>query len=354
MHEAPSLNEIQSFLNHTRKFNVNECYTSITDQSEHYRNIRVRIQELAKKIEQNENKDKSTPLYNDLTHMRDECLKFFTSLGGTYYSDIMNGVLKNPMIVKNITMSKDENSTGSVKIDSDNKIIITASITPDAKGMMTLCQVLSDAHVLTHSVNQENKRDELEENLVEKKTNMFISTCLINYIAKDSRLTENEIDVLQYDALKSLEYETQSLETDREIFQMILDAYPEAFATNLENFTPENFLNSMDKAFDNMEREDVEKINNRIREIAEKGNTARYIQGEVAADIAGMEKAGDFINHPIATDKTKENLLDSIEMTHEEENINGKDVRDIKEGDGIESKKDEDEMEDGQFVMTRN
>lgn len=338
MHEAPSLDEIQSFLNHTRKYNVNESYTAITDQSEHYRNIRVRIQDFAKKVNENPNKDKSRTIYNDLPHICKESLKFFQTLGEAYYSEILR-LTRDYETIQNIRISNDNKSTYSLTYSPSGKPIITANITLDATGLMTLCQALSDAHVLSHSIKQEKERDQLEDHLVEKTTNMFISTCLINYITKDSKLTNAEIDLLQYNSFKELEDDTLRLEADEEIFHIILDAYPEAFATNLENLTPLNFLQAMEEAYEHMSTENMDKINARIKEIAEKGNTARYIQGEVAADLAGMEKAGEFNNYPAAQNQVTDQILDSIENTHVQTNILGKSEKElIEEGGSIVTK----------------
>ena len=60
-----------------------------------------------------------------------------------------------------------------------------------------------------------------------------MSNLIIEYLAKDSKLTEREVDMLQYNATKELYGQTLRLEADEEIYQIILDAYPEAFNTNL-------------------------------------------------------------------------------------------------------------------------
>lgn len=314
MHEAPSLKELEEFLNITKTYNVKESYQSLTDHSEMYRNVRVRIQDFAKR-EQDSPVSQFPPRFNSMEDMEKAVLNFFQTLGPTYYSEIVQ-VLKDQSIRRHITMVKEGKPSGNTRIDNDNKIISHINVTPDANGFMTLAQELSNLHVLRHSINQENKRDEQEEHLVEKTTNMFMSTMIIEYLAKESNLSPREVDNLQFNALKELYGETNRLESDEEIFQIILDAYPEAFATNLENFTPQNFLDAIDQAQSKMSPGDLEKINYRIKEVAEKGNTARYIQGEVAAEITGLALSNEFHNHPESRDQVLDDLLESIQNTH--------------------------------------
>lgn len=323
MHEAPTLKEIEQFLNVTKKYNVEETYQAITDHSEHYRNIRVRIQELGKKVHSQQNVDKFPPIYNSLDEMKKKVLDFFQTLGDTYYADICQ-VLKDPMVRLNISFVKEGKPSGTTRVDSDTKIVSEIKVTPDASGMMTLAQELSNIHVLSHSTKQERETDMKENNLVEKSTNMFISTMIIDYIAKDSKLSPQQVDNLQFNAIKELYGDTNRLETDEQIFQIILDAYPDAFKTNLDNFTPENFLHAMEVAQEKMSTGDLDKINYRIKEIAEKGNTARYIQGEVAAELTGLALNNEFHNHPESKDKTTGDLLESIKGTHVMTEVGGK------------------------------
>lgn len=324
MHTAPTLKEIESFLNVTKTYNVKESYTALTDHSEHYRNIKVRIQDLAKKVNsQGEDKDKFHQIYFSLDEMKKKVLDFFQTLGDTYYADIKR-VLTDPMSDIKITMLKEGKSNATTKVDENTKITSHINITPDASGLMTLAQELSNIHVLSHTTKQEREKDVKENNLIEKTTNMFISTMIIDYIAKDSNLPPQEVDRLQFNGLKELYGETNRLEADEEIFEIILDSYPEAFETNLDNFTPENFLSALEVAQEKMSTGDMEKINYRIKEIAEKGNTSRYIQGEVAAELTGLALNNEFHTHPESKDKTTEDLLESIQGTHIMTEVGGK------------------------------
>lgn len=166
-------------------------------------------------------------LFSSIDDMLKKVKEFFSSID-TSLGEKMNEVMNNYMIRKNITIAKEGNSTMKMQKEGD-AIVMTGSITPDAKGLVALSQGIADAYVYDR-YNQQEKKESAE--MIEKikdTTSKFFALLTVNYIAQDSRLNPRQIEELQYDVLRGMSPNIMAQEQDEKILDQILENNPDTF-----------------------------------------------------------------------------------------------------------------------------
>lgn len=303
-----TIEQCQQFLNITTKYDdISKTYNNLTQlqPSLIFFNdvLKTHLKELEEKLKTTNQK----PLFTNKEEMITAAKKFFTDQGGELAK--VAKVFDNPEITFKIKLQEVGYCTSYTTLDANNKSHHDLAITPDTKGLLALCQEMLNAHVLAEARENNREIDKENEYLMHKTTNIALSSLLIDFMLKNTpNLSDQEIDLIKYNSFKELQFETNYLMADQVLYKKILESCPEIFESTKNNYSAENFLSAMNKMkHSTLDPSLQETIKDRITDIAMKGNTARYLQGDVALQLAHMKNpTNDYI-----TNRLKESALNT-------------------------------------------
>jgi len=316
----------EAFLNKTTKYNVKGEYQALTDilSSNNFSlSPLAQTKSLLKGLVEKTKDQETQERFKNLDEMKAEAIKFFESLGGEWQR--VAHMLNSPETSIKIKTQKVGYNTGYATMDSENKGQHHIEVTLDAAGLVTLCQTMADAYVITKVREDEIEKNEQKENLIERTTNIFIGNQIMKYMmTKCPDMTPIEQDKMQAVIFKELIYDIGSLETDRALYKVILGSNPESFETllnNPNNLSPENFAATMDNLTEHLDADKKELIEDRIADIARKGNTTRYIQAGVALQLSTLENRQN--------NYTVDQIIKTAENTYVRTEVLGENEKDV-------------------------
>ena len=304
MIDLPDANEVHGFLNTTKTYNVKSTMDAVTNYSDQFRNVRNKIKEFAERYQQ-ENENQPVK-YKNREEMLKIVLDFYRNLDYSLYEKI-NSVLNDYMVTKDIHIINEGPSTGKVTQQGD-RLHLEINATPDANGLIAIAQELANTYVYTQYLDKEKEEKNKTKEFVSKSAKKFFAHMMIDYLAKNSEITPLQAEQLHIESLREMSDNIISLEQDEIIFTQMYNSNPEAFANNLENYTPENFYDAMQTWKDNPRSMEV--VNKRIKDIGEKGETQHYLMGSVLSDLTSLKLREQFY---INGNQTISNLLNGIE-----------------------------------------
>lgn len=316
----------EAFLNNTTKFNVKGEYQALTDilSSNNFQLAPLaQTKNLLKGLAEKTKDQETANRFDTLDEMKNEAKKFFETLGGEWQR--VAQMLDSPETSIKIKTQKIGYNQGYATMDSENKSQHHIEVTLDAAGMVTLCQTMANAYVMTKVREDEIEKNKQKEHLIERTTNIFIGNQIMKYMMKKCPdMTPQEQDKMQVTIFKELIYDIGSLETDRALYKVILNSNENSFGTLLNtpnNLSPENFSDTMDHLTEHLDADKQELIENRIKDIAMKGNTSRYIQAGVALQLSTLENRQN--------NYTVDQLLETAENTYVRTHILGENEKDV-------------------------
>ena len=307
---------VEKYLRTTTTYNVQDTYRTITQFSNDFSNIQQKIKEFAKKYEETKQIDIKFNSKDDILSI---IMQFFKESTPELYGKVQS-VLKDYMISKNIEMTNNQTSSGYTNKDGE-RININVNASQNVNGLIAIAQELCNAAIYKEVYTQEKKEEQKRNTFTQKATNMFMSTMILDYMLKQSILTPEQKEKLNMESLNEISRDLFALQVDQQIFSSILEQNPQAFDTNFENFTVEDFYRSIEKWKNNPHA--TEAIEQRIKDIANNGNTPRYLMGTVIAQLAGLKMKEQFVIE--GKDEVITNLLNSVKNNYTINQLTGVD-----------------------------
>ena len=156
----------EAFLNKTTKYNIKAEYQALTDilSSNNFSLAPLaQTKSLLKGLVEKTKDQETEERFKNLDEMKAEAIKFFESLGGEWQR--VAHMLNSPETSIKIKTQKVGYNTGYATMDSENKGQHHIEVTLDAAGLVTLCQTMADAYVITKVREAEIEKNEQKENL---------------------------------------------------------------------------------------------------------------------------------------------------------------------------------------------
>lgn len=297
-----NINDIRlaEYLNTTRTLDN----TNPTNQITSYHSELRPVAEKLKSMEDNLNPElvNKLPKITSMDDMLTEAIKILRSINSEF-GERAERVLNSDVISKNICFSSENHNTSFSKVLPHGRVITKIEISKDARGLMTLAQELMNVSVYAEHSDKKNEADKKKTSFIAKTAKMFVGSCVIDYILKNFNnppYTAEQIDILKTQLFREFSHDSASLDVDQELMSRIYDENPEIFQHNVENYSPEDFAELLSRFKGNASN--MEKINERVKDIAETGKTPNYLMDSCVASLAGLELHEQFLlnGNPVA------------------------------------------------------
>lgn len=321
--------DVNSSINNTQRYNMTETYRAFTS----YAGFRGLPREL-KKILKNPD-DYSLPPLENVTS-KDEIIKLAVEMLGKIDPRLKNMALKT---LSNSSIDKNDiqlapagsplSSSGKCSKDVDGRIRISIDANRDITGVIAVAQNLIDAGLYDAYYKNENKKDEKRANFARESAKKFIGYAMIDAIAQEPymNITPQQKDKLINEHLEEDFSNIRSMEADIEIFDAFIEAHEEEFG-DLENIDNETLKRAIDEGLDCNEHPEIqEKIDDRIKEIAEEKKTTQYIIGDALETVVALQTIKNIQDNPQA-DPLKQ-LVDSAVNGYDIQQTTGKTAEEL-------------------------
>lgn len=306
---------VEEFINHTKVYGAQNTYDTLTNYHSQFQGLSNKLKEFESTADPNA--IKSLPNITSKDDIINIALNYLKKIDDRFYTMAKN-VLDNYMITKNIQLVDGNQCTAKCQKEPDGRINLNIQATKDINGCIAIAQELINAGLYAEYYKQ--KQDELDRQneFARKAAKKFIGYMMIDFLGKNSKLSPEQKNYLQMQALRETSEDVTSLETDEIIFNNIMQQDPQAFENNFENYTPENFNLAMER-YTNLPRTH-EAIDQRLKDIAEEGKTTHYLMGDVLADLSALEMRNQFYKSP---DQTIGKLIDGAVNNYKIQQITG-------------------------------
>ena len=303
--DTPQPHLVEGFLNTTKTYDAKSTSDTVSNHSVLFRGIQQKINEFSDRVSKNEPEDVTK--FESREQMLKLVLDFYQNTDPIMYAKVQN-VLRDPMITKDLLLVDNGKSTGKVTREG-NRMTLEVRMTRDASGVVALARELANTAIYRDYFIEKQIEEQKKLQFVKEAANKFIESMVIDYLADRSMISPQMREHLQIEALQEMSRDIHSIECDQVIFQAMYEQNPEAFAHNLENYTPEDFYKSIEKWKDNPRSMEV--VENRIKDIAEKGETQQYLMGKVLSELTALKLREQF--YQTGDNQTVSKLLNGIE-----------------------------------------